>query len=38
MAFLLNFLIWGFVITVIVVLIIKRVKDKKHEDFEQRNN
>jgi len=33
-----NILIWGFVIITLIYLVVKRVKDKKHEDFEHRNN
>ncbi len=35
---LVNVIIWGFVIIALVVLIIKRTKEKRHEDFEHRNN
>ncbi len=38
MIFLLNIIIFGGIIAILIVLIIKRIKDKKQEDFEQRNN
>jgi len=34
----LMFLFYGFLLVALIVFIVKRIKDKKNEDFEKRDN